>query len=1040
MSNLTVEQQLAVEKKDTNIIVSAGAGSGKTTVLKKRVERILLSGVNINDLIILTFTNNAASEMKERIRKIITDNPDLIEQAELLDSAYITTFDSFAQSLVKKYNYLLNIDKNFSIVDDSIINLEIEKIIDEIFEELYGNNNADFIKVINDLEVKDDKRIRDAVKLFYKGLTNIINRECFLENYIDNFYSDDYIEKSFNLFENIIFKLRDSLLLYLEDLKEETLKDDILNNLNFICESLESASSFDDLYALKSISLPAARKGYFTEEGKEIKKKADAIKKEISEYLLEDKNTLIQHYKDTLPYAKALINILKKLDEQLNKLKKEHNIFQFFDIAFLAIELVKNHEDVRNEIKYKTYEIMIDEYQDTNDIQEEFISYIQNNNVYTVGDIKQSIYRFRNANPYIFKKRYDNYSNNVNGFKIDLNKNFRSRKEVIDDINLIFNEIMFDYIGGADYKKTHQMIYGNTEYLKHTNSESYKTEIIEYDNDGAKYKENEIEAFIIAEDILNRLASNESVTYFDKDEMKSRTIDYKDFCILVDKSKNFDLLKKVLEYKGIPCTIYKDIVINDEDEIYILKNLINLIISVHEEKLDMNFKHSFLAIARSYVAHMSDDEIYKIIVSGNFKDTVIYSTAYDISLKIDSLSNREIFNLIVEKFDVINKLNLVGDIDERLTKLEYFMNNITSLNNMGMDIYALKSYFDELLQSNELITMTTNKNSSSNTVKIMTIHASKGLEYPYVYLPYLNSDIKRDPNISRFKFSSNFGFILPFYQNGVGSTFINTLYKYDENIQNLSEKIRLFYVALTRAKEKIIIINKFNKNIEPVSKTSEEVLISTKSVSDILTLIKYKLNSHINKIDLDKLNICSDYNYIGVSNYREKIGFVKEKIKVKKININSNLIDNKHFSKSLHKVIDRDLKERLEFGTFMHYVFEVFDFKNNNLADLNIDEKYKEKVYNFLKHEEVKNIKHARCFKEHEVRFIKDGAIFHGFIDLLVEYEDHYDIIDYKLSNIDDKEYSIQLNGYKDYIETMYKKPCDIYLYSINKDIFKQLN
>lgn len=124
------------------------------------------------------------------------------------------------------------------------------------------------------------------------------------------------------------------MLLYLEDLKEETLKDDILNILNSICESLESASSFDDLYSLKNISLPAARKGYFTEEGKEIKKKADAIKKEINEYLVEDKNTLIQHYKDTLPYAKALINILKKLDKQLNKLKKIIIFFNFLILLF----------------------------------------------------------------------------------------------------------------------------------------------------------------------------------------------------------------------------------------------------------------------------------------------------------------------------------------------------------------------------------------------------------------------------------------------------------------------------------------------------------------------------------------------------------------------------------------------------------------------------------------------------------------------------------------------------------------------------------
>ena len=124
----------------------------------------------------------------------------------------------------------------------------------------------------------------------------------------------------------------------------------------------------------------------------------------------------------------------------------------------------------------------------------------------------------------------------------------------------------------------------------------------------------------------------------------------------------------------------------------------------------------------------------------------------------------------------------------------------------------------------------------------------------------------------------------------------------------------------------------------------------------------------------------------------------------------------------------------------MHYVFEVYDFKNDNLKDLQIEDKYKEKVTNFLKHDEVKNIKYAKCYKEHEVRFIKDNAIFHGFIDLLVEYDDHYDIIDYKLSNIDSKEYVAQLTGYKNYIESEYKKPTYIYLYSINKDVFKKLN
>lgn len=1040
MSSLTEEQMLAVQKKDTNIIVSAGAGSGKTTVLKKRVERILLNGVNINNLIILTFTNNAAQEMKERIRKIINENVLLKDQSELLDSAYITTFDSFAQSLVKKYNYLLDIDKNFSIVDNSIINLEIDRIIDDIFEELYESKDEKFLELIGDLEVKNDMRIRSALKDFYNCITNIINREEYLDNYIKEHYSKSFIEKSFSEYESIIFSIRDRLLNILEDLKNETLKEDIIVSINELYEALDAASNYDDLYAIKDMKIPAALKGRFTDEGKEIKKCADDVKSELMGFLTEDKKTLIKHYEDTLVYAEVFVNLLKELDKRLNKLKKDHNTFQFYDIAFKAIELVKNNEDVRNEIKYNTYEIMIDEYQDTNDIQEEFISYIQNNNVYTVGDIKQSIYRFRNANPYIFKKRYDEFSNDNNGFKIDLNKNFRSRKEVIDDINLIFDSIMFDNVGGADYKRQHEMIYGNEAYLEHIDNESYSTEILAYDTDETSYKDDEAEAFIIANDILKRINAEEKVTYFESNEMKSRTATFGDYCILVDKSRNFELLKKVLEYKGIPTTIYKDIVINDEDEIYILKNLITLIIKIKKNKFDDEFKHVFASIARSYLGNMSDAELYDIIIDKNYASTNIYKTAETISKRIDSLSNRSILELIVEKFDVINKLNSVGDISERMTKLEYFLNNVDALNKFGMNIYQVKEYFDTLLLSDENITMSTNKDASSNTVKIMTIHGSKGLEFPYVYLPYLSSNIKKDPNNSRFKFSNDLGLIIPFYQNGIGNTYLNDVRKFEEDKQSLSEKIRLFYVALTRAKEKIIMVNKFNKKIAPLTNAFDTDILASKSISDILTLIKYKLNKYIKIINLDEQGISSDYNLVKLSNYKDNIKKTNEKIITKRLVINTNIVDNKHFSKALHNVVDRSLKERLDFGTFMHYVFEVYDFKNDNLKDLQIEAKYKEKVTNFLKHDEVKNIKYAKCYKEYEVRFIKDNAIFHGFIDLLVEYDDHYDIIDYKLSNIDSKEYVTQLTGYKNYIESEYKKPTYIYLYSINKDVFKKLN
>lgn len=1038
MSKLTDEQQLAVDKKNTNIIVSAGAGSGKTTVLKTRVLRELKEGVNVNNLIILTFTNNAAQEMKERIRKTINENPEVQEQSELIDSAYITTFDSFAQSLVRKYNYLLNIDKSFTIVDATIVNTETSKFLDQIFEELYKGHDAQFEKMIKDLTIKDDKDIKSAIINVYHSLINLIDREYFLDTYLDNYYNEEYVENLFKAFEEDILNRTSKLVHLLEELDEEIIDGDKLTLMMKTTEGIRNASTYDEV--LESLDFHLERKSdkTYTENGMDLKEKIDKIHKELKERIVDSKQKLITHYLSTRDYVEIIIRILKELDKRIMTFKREHNAYEFNDIALKAIELVRDHDDVKEEIKNNTFEIMIDEYQDTNDIQETFISYIENNNVYMVGDIKQSIYRFRNANPYIFKAKYDKYKDGVAGFKIDLNKNFRSRKEVINNINLIFNNLMFEDIGGANYEKEHQMVFGNTAYNS-VQMSNYDMEILNYKNDKKTFKSEELECFIIADDILKRIKNKEQVAYFDKDGLKHRDIEFSDIVILVDKGRNFELIKKVLETNHIAATIDKDVSIKDEDEIYILKNIINLVICIKKNICDGNFKHAFLSIARSYVFKMEDEEIFEIFTNETWKESELYLKCEDIARVIDGMSNKEILTYIIESFDIVNKLVSVGNIEERLSKLEYFINNAISLNKFGMDIYDMSSYFEEILNGDNDIKMSSTK-ANGNAVKIMTIHKSKGLEFNYVYLPFLTSDFNKKVSNSKFKFSNKYGIITPFYDNGRGETFVNVLYNHNERMEELSEKIRLFYVALTRAKEKVIMITSLDEKIEPVEgNVTMDDLSDAKSYMQLISLLKYKLNNYIKDIDINDLDIDTNYNEVFTTNYKDKIASTKDTIQIKNLELDNSLLDNKHFSKGLSKVIDRELKKKLDFGTFMHYVFEVYDFNNDNIDDLNIGEEYKDRIRKFLNHEETKNIKNAKVYKEHEIYFESNDASFHGFIDLLVEYSDHFDIIDYKLSNINSEEYNKQLQGYKDYIENKYKKPANAYLYSINKDELKKV-
>ena len=1006
----TKEQNDAIYKSGTNIIVSAGAGSGKTAVLSERVIDKLKQGIHINELLILTFTKAAASEMKERIRKKIKKE-NLVQELDMIDAAYITTFDSFALSIVKKYHYLINVSKDVNIIEESVVKIKKEEFLDEIFEEKYRNDN-DFKKLISDFCVKDDKEIRTQILNISDKLDMLIDKIDYLENYQ---FSD--IDKDINSYLIYIKKQVLSLEDIITELSDYT-DSEYLNKLYESINPLLSSDTYDEIKINSNLKLPPLPRGSL-DETKKIKDKLNKKIKSIND-LCSYEN--IDNIKDTIlktkDYVKVIIDIILKLTKKINYYKHQNDLYEFTDIALLAIKIVKENPHIALELKNSFKEIMIDEYQDTNDLQEEFIKYISSNNVYMVGDIKQSIYRFRNANPNIFKNKYDSYSKEIGGIKIDLNKNFRSRKEVLDDINLIFNLIMNDDIGGADYLKTHQMVFGNNAYINEgATKQDYDLEILEYENNNNNFSKDEVECFLIANDIKNKIDNNYQV--FDKDELVLRKARYSDFVILLDRSANFDLFKKIFEYHQIPLNILKEEKMNNDQDIYVLNNLIKFVIKVNNKEYDSDFRYLFISIMRSFIYNEKDDVIFKYFLNKNYYDSDLFKKAKEISI---DFSPSYVINEILEKFSFYEKLITIGNIEASLIKIDQIIDMANNLTDY--DIILFSNHLDKMIRENYQMKYQIN-NDLGDAVKIMTIHKSKGLEYHICYFANMYKSFNIRELNEKFLYSNKYGIVTPYFDEGIGNTIYKTLIKEDYIKEEISEKIRVFYVALTRAKEKMIMvmpyseINSFNKELVLKNDIKEQY----RSFLDIINSIKNRLEKYLIKVDVP--NLTKDYNLIKENNYDI---FELEKLNVENIIVENEEIKENSFSKKINEVITKDKKKLLKFGTEFHELLENLDFNK----EINLENKfYQEKINNFLKSDILKNYQDAKIFKEYEFMYIKDDIKYHGIIDLMLEYDDHIDIIDYKLKNIDDKKYVEQLTGYKNFIESKSNKKVNLYLYSI---------
>ncbi len=1021
MPKWTKEQMDAIYESGKNIIVSAGAGSGKTAVLTERVVEKLKTGIKINELLILTFTNAAASEMKDRIRKKINENDSIKDNLDYLESSYITTFDSFSLSLVKKYHYLLGLSKNIGIVDNSVIAVKKEEVLDEVFNYFYEVKDKNFLKMIDDFCVKNDTGLKNDIRNIINVLNNYPDLDDYLDSYISVYFSDnklnEYINKYMKILYNVIEEINTNL--YYMESECNSVSAEYYSMCEIALERLIKSKSYEDIKNNTNVILPRRPKG--SDEVKIYKDNITKCINKLKDYTIYDSvSSIYQSIKSTKGYVESIINIVRLYNKKLKEYKDEYAIYEFIDIELMCIKLLKDNKDILDEVKSNYKEICVDEYQDTNDIQEAFINLIQNNNLYMVGDIKQSIYGFRNANPSIFKNKYDNYKNNFGGMKIDLIKNFRSRSNVLSGINTIFDIVMDNEIGGADYKNGHEMVFGNSTYTDNINElQSYETDIISYNNILDKFNNEEVEAFIIADDIKNKIKSEYKV--IDKESGVLRNISYSDFCIIMDRGSNFGLYKKIFEYLGIPLVIYEDKTLNQDNELLIISNIINLIIKIYDNEFDKSFKYSFMSVLRSYLFNYDDNRIFNIIKNNDYKNNELYLLCLNISKDLQILSNSLLVLRIIKDFKIYEMSITTGGVDNVIRICDNIVNISNNLSLMGYSVKDFRDYLDKIANSKYEIKYKEDVNNT-NGVKIMNVHKSKGLEFPVCYFSGLykkfnDSDIK-----NKFLVSKDLGIITPYFKEGVLETVLKDIYKYEYKINDISEKIRLFYVALTRSKEKIILVCPY-RDIDNYNMDKRKY----QSFLDILESVKNKFKDNTYEVNLNKLNISKDYLFNKINfnnNLDNKYGKINRNVNV----INYEFEEDKKASKVISKLLSKDDNKKLEYGTNIHEMLRMSDFLNSDNSIIN----------NICK---ILNINsECKLYKEHEFIYYKDNIKYHGIIDLIIVSDKEVKIVDYKLKDTTDDNYKKQVKIYYDYLESLGFKNIKMYLYSIILNELKEIN
>lgn len=1030
------KQQEALDLTKQNMLVSAGAGSGKTAVLVERLYRILtVKDVPLDRVLVLTFTKAGAEEFKNRIKVRLQNDPRHAHKAFAIDNADITTFDAYALKVIKKYGYMLDIESNPTNLSEAIEQILFKRSFNEVMHELYESPTSEFTLIAKRLLIKDDDNLFSSIMALHNKAKLTNDPYLFADNVINNVYTNENFEamhKEFTLLVISVIREIAAVVKTLSDERHVKLYDKYFDIYGSILTFDQFMSKVD---SLSKPSLPRGSAKDYPEDEAKNKLLKDLYKTLIDFTRFESTDAMYRTFQQDKEYAKFIIPLYKQIMSKVDSFKDDKNAYTFNDIARLAYKLVSLPE-ISEELR-KNYEyILIDEYQDTSDIQEEFTSKIANDNVYMVGDIKQSIYAFRNANSDIFRAKYTRFKKKDGGVLVDLNDNYRSRPEVLDAINDILSTIMSERFGGANYKKDHIIGWGNKVFSTFNNPlQERGLKVINYEipkpsKKGDDSKDElvatiptlylsppEYEADLIIEDIKNKLDSRFEI--FDGDQKRLRPVEYRDFTILISRSTHFDKVEQRFIKAGIPIFVAHDETVSNDLVLIAVKSLLKIFngFQSSSQPTGFVFRHAVASFLRSFVNNYTDQQLFELMRDKNndFSSDPILMKIKDIAQKTICLPVELIIEELFEVFDIFGAVFKVGDMTQNTIKLHAKMNELKELSNLGFNIEEIIAYYSDL-ESEEIETKVSRPKLVENAVNMMTIHHSKGLEFPIVYYMDLNQDFFRMDKSNKFRFDNHFGFILPEF--GGKNSFAGILTDERNKESILSERIRLLYVALTRARELMVVVH-------PTLKENEEI----PSLERSTTLRSLLLQNNLYKSSIIFREIAPQTidQFEGLGTY---LG--KATINVSKLD-NLFEVNKIPVSKSTLEFFDKEILRR---GTLLHSYIEQYNFASKDLSYV-VNNSDRQHLLQVLSLPIFENATNENVYREYE--FIDESTGKTYSIDYFCLKANKITLIDFKLDNIDKAEYVLQVRNYAKHLQKAFGLKVEAYLLSILKLKFKEV-